>query len=63
MKTKSHRPIMEPTPVTLLELVGAVSSFAANDLEAAQVINHLLLTGRVQFVEALDREEIQLLHS
>ncbi len=63
MKSKSLRPIREPAPVTLLELVGAVSSFAANDMEAAQVINHLLLTGRVQFIEALDREEIALLHS
>jgi len=60
---KVQRPIREPAPVTLLELVGVVSSFAATDLETARVINHLLLTRRVQFTEALDREEIDLLHS
>ena len=61
MTTKTHRPIRETAQTTLLELVGAVSSFAASDVEAAQVINHLLLTGRVHFIEALDREEISLL--
>lgn len=63
MKSTTRRPIMEPATTTLLELVSAVSSFAANDLETARVINHLLLTRRVQFIEALDREEISLLHS
>lgn len=63
MRKTTHRPIRDTAPVTLLELVGAVSSLAANAAETAQVINHMLLTGRIRFVEELDREEISLLLS
>jgi len=64
MKTKPPtRLIRETPPLTLRQLVVAVRAESRDDLEAAQVINHMLLTQRVRFVEELDQEEIRLLHS
>jgi len=64
MKTKRPtRLIPETPPLTLRQLVVAVRAESRDDLEAAQVINHMLLTQRVRFAEKLDQEEIRLLHS
>jgi len=64
MRNKTQtRQIEEFPPVTLRQLVVAVRAESRSDLEAARVINHLLLTQRVRFTEELDQEEISLLHS
>jgi hypothetical protein len=64
MRTKSPiRLIPEIPQVTLRQLVVAVRAESRDDVEAAQVINHMLLTQRVRFAEELDQEEIRLLHS
>ena len=64
MRNKSQtRPIHETPPVTLRQLVVAVRAESRDDVEAAQVLNHLLQIQCVRFVEELDQEEIRLLHS
>jgi len=64
MKTKPPTRLIPETPcLTLRQLVVAVRAESRDDVEAAQVINHMLLTQRVRFVEELDQEEIRLLHS
>ena len=63
MKMKPHRLITDTAPLTLLDVVGAVSSLSADESETAQVINHMLLTRRIRFLEALDQEEFARLHS
>ncbi len=64
MRTKSPtRLVPDPRPITLSELITAVRTESRDDLEAAYVINRLLLSRRVWFVEDLDQEEIRLLHS
>ncbi len=64
MRTKfPTRMIPADSPITLRELILAVRTESRDDLEAAHVINDLLLRRRVWFVEELDQEEIRLLHS
>jgi|HubBroStandDraft_1064217.scaffolds.fasta_scaffold335316_2 hypothetical protein len=64
MRIKSQtRLIHDAPPVTLRQLVVAVRAESRDDVEAAQVLNHLLLSQCVRFVEELDQEEIRLLHS
>ena len=64
MRNKTQTRLIDAAPsVTLCQLVVAVRAESRDDLEAARVINHLLLTERVRFLEELDQEEISLLHS
>jgi len=55
-------PIQDPMSPTPHQLVVAARESSRND-DATRVINHLLLTEHVRFVESLDQEEIKLLHS
>jgi hypothetical protein len=64
MRNKSQTRLIQDLPaVTLRQLVVAVRAASRDDIEAAQVINHMLLTQRARFVQELDQEEIRLLHS
>ncbi len=64
MRNKFQTRLIQDVPaVTLRQLIVAVRAASRDDIEAAQVINHMLLTQRARFVQELDQEEIRLLHS
>ena len=47
--------------VTLSEVVNTVRGLSRNDVEAATVINHLLLTGRICFAPPASRKASRML--
>ena len=64
MKNRPHvEPAPEPQLLTLAEVVATVRGYCRNDAEAARVVNHLLLTRRIRFVRALDRDATRALDS
>ena len=50
-------------PVTLLDVVAAVSGLTENEEEAAAVINHMLCSERIAFTNPMPRREIETLLS
>jgi hypothetical protein len=54
---------LRENPVTLLDVVAAVSGLTENEEEAAAVINHMLCSERIAFANPLPRREIETLLS
>lgn len=52
--------LREVRPLTLLDVVAAVSGFSDSEAEAAAVINHMLCSERIAFANRPEREDLEL---
>jgi hypothetical protein len=49
----------ETMPVTLLDVVAAVSGLSESEEEATEVINHMLRSERIAFANRSEREDLE----
>ncbi len=51
--------LRETMPLTLLDVVAAVSGFSESEEEAAAVINHMLSSERIAFANRSERQDLE----